>query len=136
MSGQSYQRSKQVLQSLVQGLDPESGQELPKDTVLNRVDIMRALLTALGALEGMNARMLRRAQLPESVGKTWTSDEEWQAREEYLKQKMPIPEIAKKHSRTPRAIGARLEKLGILKPEDRAMGANFMGGPNVKEDEA
>lgn len=36
--------------------------------VLNRVDVMPALLTAIGALGAMNARALRRAQLTEGVG--------------------------------------------------------------------
>jgi hypothetical protein len=36
--------------------------------VLNRVDVMPALLTAIGVLDAMNARALRRAQLTEGIG--------------------------------------------------------------------
>jgi len=134
MSAQNYQRSRQVLQSLVQGLDPETGQELRGDTVLNRVDVVRALLTALGALESINARMLRRAQLPESVGKSWSSDEEWSLTEEYQKQGMSISDIAIKHGRTMRAIETRLEKLGLIKPEDRTTSSSFIGTPSRRGD--
>ena len=70
MSAPNYQKSKQVLQALVQGIDPEKGTDLPADTVLNRVDVVRALLAAIDALEAVTARAQRRAQLPESVGKT------------------------------------------------------------------
>lgn len=95
---------------------------------------MRALLTALSALEGMNARMLRRAQLPESVGKAWTEDEEWQLKEEY-EQKMAIAGIAKKHGRTVRAIEARLERLGLLKADERTAGsAPFLRAPDTAEE--
>jgi hypothetical protein len=132
MSGQNYRRSGLVLQALVQGLDPETGQELPKDTVLNRVDVMRALLTALSALEGMNARLLRRALLPESVGKTWSEEEESQLRKEY-KQDIPIPEIAAKHRRTVRAIEARLQRAGLLRPEQRTTSDSFFGETGPKE---
>lgn len=135
MSSAHYQRSREVLQALVQGIDPKTGDELSKDTVLNRVDVLRALLTAVEALEAVNARLLRRAQLPESVGKTWSEDEERHLKEEYRKQKMSIPDIAVKHGRTVRAIEARLEKLGLLRAGDRTIGANFMGGPDTKEDQ-
>jgi hypothetical protein len=131
MSAPNYQRSRRVLQALVQGLDPETRQELPTDTVLNRIDVVRALLTALSALEDMNARALRRALLPESVGKTWTDDEEHQLREEYG-QGTPTPDIATRHARTVRAIEARLQRLGLLSAEQRTTSDSFMGGPDSK----
>ena len=75
MSASNYQRSRQVLQALVQGANPETGSELPRDTVLKRVDVVRALLAAIEALDSVSARALRRAQLPESVGKSWSEGE-------------------------------------------------------------
>jgi hypothetical protein len=66
MSAPNYQRSRQVLQALVQGVDPETSAELPMDTLLNRVDVVRALLAAIEALDAVSARALRRAQLPGS----------------------------------------------------------------------
>lgn len=80
-SAPNYQRSRQILQALVQGVDPEKGSELPADTVLNRVDVVRALLTAIDALDSVSARALRRAQLPESVGKRWSEEDERQLKE-------------------------------------------------------
>ena len=62
MSSPNYQPSRQVLQALAQGIDPETSAELPMDTVLNRVDVVRALLAAIEALDAVSARALRRAQ--------------------------------------------------------------------------
>jgi hypothetical protein len=56
MSAPNYRRSRQVLQALVQGVDPETSAELPMDTVLNRVDVVRALLAAIEALDAVSAR--------------------------------------------------------------------------------
>jgi hypothetical protein len=106
MSAPLYLRSRQVLQALVQGVDPETSVELPRDTVLNRVDIVRALLAAIEALDTVNARALRRVQLPESVGKTWSEEEERQLKAEFAGGE-PVPLIATKHGRTVRAIEAR-----------------------------
>lgn len=115
MSAPNYKRSMQVLQALIQGVDPDTGTALPADTVLNRVYVVRALLTAVEALDSVTARALRRAQLPESVGTRWTEDEEQELKEEFARSE-PIPLIATKHNRTARAIESRLERMGLLRP--------------------
>jgi hypothetical protein len=134
MSAPQFQRSKQVLEALVQGVDPENGSDLPADTVLNRVDVVRALLAAIAALDAVSARALRRAQLPESVGKTWSDDEERQLKEEFATAE-PLPHIAAKHGRTVRAIEARLERLGLLRPDQRSTQSIFASDSGAKEDQ-
>jgi hypothetical protein len=42
MQSTNYPRAKQVLQSLISGADPATGCDLPKDSILNRVDVIRA----------------------------------------------------------------------------------------------
>lgn len=121
-----FQRAQTVLRSLIQGIDPETGNELPKDTIVNRIEVNRSMVTALTAMEQVEARMLHRAQLPESVGKTWTQEEEKQLQAEFRRAE-PIPLIATKHGRTIRAIEARLERLGLLKPDQRTTNNSFMG---------
>ncbi len=108
-----FQRARVILDSLVQGLHPKTGGELPNDSVVNEIDVNRAMATAVLALDQMSARLARRAQLPESVGKTWTEEEEQRLRDGFTGGE-PIPLIATKHGRTIRAIEARLEKLGLL----------------------
>jgi len=70
-TSKQYRNARSVLQSLIQGVDPATGAELPKDAIVNRIEINRSMLVAMTAMEQVEARMLRRAQLPESVGKTF-----------------------------------------------------------------
>jgi hypothetical protein len=122
-----YQRARAVLQSLIQGLDPETGGELPKDAVINRIEVNRSMITAVAAMEQVEARILRRAQLPEGVGKAWTDEEVQRLKDEFAGSEA-IPLIATKHARTIRAIEARLERLGLLKPGQRTTSNSFTGG--------
>ena len=117
-----FLRARVILDSLVQGIHPKTGGELPEDSVVNEIDVARAMATAVLALDQISARIARRAQLPESVGKTWTEEEERQLKDEFNRNES-MPLIATKHGRTIRAIEARLEKLGLL-TADRKMTAN------------
>jgi len=133
MSASNYKRSMQVLQALIEGVDPDTGTELPADTVLNRVDVVRALLTAVEALDSVTARALRRAQLPDGVGKRWSDTEEQELKEE-IGRGVPIPVVATKHNRTVRAIESRLERMGLLRPDQRTTSGSFLSGFGTKED--
>ncbi len=128
MSTPNFQRSRDVLQALVHGIDPENGAELSADTVLNRVDIVRALMAATAALDAVSTRAARRAQLPESVGKKWSEEEDQQLKTEFSGGE-PVSTIARKHRRTVRAIEGRLEKLGLLQSDGHA----FLGRSGAKE---
>jgi hypothetical protein len=125
------QRARKILQALVQGVDPTTGEELAAETVLQQADVLRALLAGVSALEQVSARAQRRAQLPDNVGRTWTADEErdlvtaFQAGD-------ALTDIAAKHGRTLRAIEARLERLGLLNPDQRVTNNSFMGSPTSR----
>jgi hypothetical protein len=120
MSGLKNQleRARVIIDSLTQGIHPESGAELPKDSVVNDIDINRAMATAVLAIDQVRARLARRSQLPESVGKTWSDKEERSLRKEF-EGGDSIEQISKKHGRTTRAIEARLAKIGLLTPDPR-----------------
>ena len=119
-------RARQILQSLIQGVDPVTGEELPRETVLQHADVLRALLAGLSALELTAARAQRRAQLPDNVGLAWTTDEETRLLAEFKSGESPEA-IAHKHGRTLRAIEARLEKLGLITAEERTTRGGFTG---------
>lgn len=119
-----FQRARVILSSLVQGLHPKTGGELPKDSVVNDIEVNRAMATAVLALDQMSARLARRAQLPEGVGKAWTEEEEGRLKAEFTGDE-PISLIATKHERTIRAIEARLEKLGLLTADQRVTVDSF-----------
>lgn len=124
--------ARQVLQTLVDGVDPDTGKELPNNSVLNRPEVIRALLASVSALDAIQARAQRRAQLPAGVGKSWSDDEEQQLREEFSNGES-IQLIASKHARTIRAIESRLERIGLLKADQRTTHNSFGGGPSGRE---
>lgn len=119
-------RARQILQSLIQGIDPVTGGELPRETVLQHADVLRALLAGLSALEQTAARAQRRAQLPGNVGQAWTTEEESRLVAAFKKGDSPDI-IARQHGRTLRAIEARLEKLGLITADERTTRGGFTG---------
>jgi hypothetical protein len=119
------QRAREILQALVQGVDPLTGEEIPPGTILQHADILRALLAGLAALEQNAIRAQRRAQLPDNVGRPWTPEEETTLVAAYNSGNS-ASDIAIRHGRTLRAIEARLEKLGLLAPEERTTNPGFI----------
>jgi hypothetical protein len=112
------QRARDILQSLVDGIDPSTGQDLPSGSILQRAEVLRALLVGVTALEAVAARAQRRAQLPGNVGRAWSEEEERLMVEAFRCGESPA-EIAVRHARTLRAIEARLEMLGLISTKDR-----------------
>ena len=121
-----FQHARVVIQSLAQGVHPTSGKDLPKDSIVNEIEVTRALGTAVLAIDQVSARLARRAQLPESVG------EERRLRAECGRGER-IPDIAAKHGRTVRAIEGRLEKLGLLTPAPGTASPPYITTPAPKE---
>jgi hypothetical protein len=119
-------RARQILQSLIQGIDPFSGAELPHETVLQHAEVLRALLAGLTAIEQASARAQRRAQLPGNVGHAWTTEEEGRLIAAFKSGDSPVA-IARQHGRTLRAIEARLEKLGLITAQQRTTRGGFTG---------
>jgi hypothetical protein len=122
-----HQKARQILQALIQGVDPTSGEELTAGTVLQRADVLRAMLAGLAALEQSAVRSARRAQLPANVGRPWTQEEDLQLTHE-AQVKDRIEDIAARHGRTQRAIEARMEKLGLISAADRVTRDGFTRG--------
>lgn len=121
-----FQKARVVMQALVHGLHPATGVELPREDIVNDIEVNRAMSTAVMALDQMVARLTRREMLPEKVGQGWTEEEEQQLRDEFSRNE-PLPLIAGKHSRTLRAIRGRLELLGLLQTDQRASNSPFRG---------
>lgn len=120
----THKRAQEVIQSLIEGVDPRTKEPVSSDSVLNHPDVLRALIAANMALETVMVREARRAQLPSNVGRPWTQDEEAtlaQAR----KENMPVQDIAAMHGRTVRSIESRLVRLGLLRPSERTTGDSF-----------
>jgi hypothetical protein len=125
------QRAKKILQALVQGVDPATGADLDAETVLQRADVLRALLAGVTAIEQVSARAQRRAQLPGNVGLSWSADEE-RGLVTAFQSGDALSDIATKHGRTLRAIEARLERLGLLTSDQRSTNNSFTGAPALR----
>ena len=121
-------RARQILQALIQGVDPFDGSELSSGTVLQHADVLRALLAGVAALEQDAARASRRAQLPRNIGRSWSADENAKLVAAFHAGEK-LEDIATRHGRTLRAIEARLEKLALITAEERTTTDRF--GPNA-----
>ena len=127
-----FQKARVVLQALAHGLHPVTGDELPREDIVNDIEVNRAMSTAVIALDQMTVRLIRREMLPEKVGKGWTEEEVQQLKDEFNRGE-PLPLIATKHGRTLRAIEARLELLGLLRADQRMTRGGF-GSRSRKEE--
>lgn len=119
-------RARQILLAIAHGVDPLTGAEIERTTVLHHADVLRALLAGAAALEHMAARAQRRSHLPDNVGRPWTSEEEQKLITAFKSGETPA-NLAAIHSRTLRAIEARLERLGLLTSEQRTTRDRFLG---------
>lgn len=115
-----------ILNALIQGLDPHSAAPLAPDSVVHRAEVLRALLAAAAALEQATARAQRRAQLPDNVGRPWSEAEVAQLVAGLRAGESPAA-LAEKHRRTLRAIEARLERMGLMRPDQRLTRGGFSG---------
>lgn len=103
-------KAAEILQRLADGLDVTSGEPLPKDSQFNQPDAIRALFTAIRALEGAPQK-----DGPAKAGGKWTDDEDRQLVEAF-DEGSPIKDLAASHQRTSGAIRSRLVKLGKIDP--------------------
>lgn len=117
-----------ILKTLIEGREPDSLEPLPPGSVVHRADVLRAMLAAVAALERMEGRTRRRAALPDNTGRTWTAEEDSRLVTAFKAGEAPSA-IAERHGRTLRAIEARLQRMGLLAPEDRQTRGGFGAEP-------
>jgi RNA polymerase sigma-70 factor (ECF subfamily) len=117
-----------ILKALIEGREPNSLEPLPAGSIVHRADVLRALLAGVAALERVEVRTKRRAALPDNAGRTWSAEEDSRLVTAF-KAGEPPQTIAERHSRTLRAIEARLQRMGLLAPEDRVTRGGFGSEP-------
>ena len=117
-----------ILKTLIEGREPGSLEPLPAGSVAHRADVLRALFAAVAALERVEVRTRRRAALPDNAGRTWNAEEDSRLVAAFKAGETPQA-IAERHSRTLRAIEARLQRMGLLAPEDRLTRGGFGSEP-------
>ena len=107
--------ARQLLQVLVQGLDPFNACELPPDTLMRHPQLKAAFLAAVVALDSQLAHEHCQPHRPANVGRKWTEEEE-RALSELFRRGETFEAIATHHGRSRMAIEYRLEKLGLISP--------------------
>jgi hypothetical protein len=105
-----------LIETLANGVHPTTGEILGPENPCQQPEVLRALWLATRALEERRLRLLRQSALPANVGKPW-SEEENNALIVEFHAGRGLTEIAELHQRTAAGIQARLEKLGLVKPE-------------------
>ncbi len=110
----SPQEAARILDLLAQGIDPDSGELLPSDNVVQSSAVIRALFLASRALGAHpSAAMPEKEKDPslKQAGKPWT-DEEAQRLLAAFDAGTPMDELALAHGRTKGGIRSRLVRLG------------------------
>ncbi len=103
-----------IIDSLANGVDPETGEVYPPESPYQRAHIVRAMFVARQALEQAAARESRKDKLPGNTGKPWTAEEDTQLCEGY-DGGAALVALARTHDRTRGSIQARLVRLGKIR---------------------
>ena len=102
-----------VIRSLANGVDPESGEVFPADSVYQRAQTVRALYAAAEALEKAERFERRKRELPAKTGEPWSEDEDRKLLAAFDAGRA-LQELAAAHERTMGAVRARLLKYGRI----------------------
>ena len=117
-------RAAKIFKVLVEGVDPATGQEITGCAVLERPETLRALLAGIEALNEKAARDDRQASRPPNARRRWTADEERRLVTQFQAGDA-LGDIAQLMGRTLVGIESRLERLGLLTPDQRITKAPF-----------
>jgi hypothetical protein len=107
------QEALEIVRKLANGVDPDSGAVLDKNSPFQHPQSVRALNRAVSALELQQERERARHSLPANAGKPWSNNEDTQICDE-LRRGINFQEIARGHGRTVGSIVARLIRLGKI----------------------
>lgn len=106
-------KAVRIIESLADGVDPYTRELFRDDSSYQNPQIIRALFTAIRALERRESSQKRERRLPPNAGKSWDAREE-----ESLGKRFDVgasvSELARELRRTEGAIRARLVRLGRI----------------------
>jgi hypothetical protein len=118
-------RALTIVAALASGVNPLTGELFALDSPYQSPDVIRALYSAVRALEAASRRRTRGPGAATSnAGKPWSEDEDRQLLSGFDDGR-PLTELAQAHGRTRGGIQARLVRHGRLTPD----GDRPIGGP-------
>lgn len=104
----------EIFRLLAEGIDPQTGEILPKESPYDNPETIRALYQSIEILQKKEKN--REKIPPQRSGEKWTEQEDKDLIASF-KNNIPINELAKIHKRSKGAIFARLMKHGKIKVE-------------------
>ena len=113
--------AKKIVESLADGIDPETGEVLPGESPFNNPQVIRALFVASKALDKLAKRERRAHGLPHNAGKAWSDTEDKELLAAF-DSGVSVKALSAKHARTEGAIASRLVRLGRIKERANAYG--------------
>ena len=109
--------AKNILKSLADGVNPVTGEILPKSDSCNQPDVIRSLYVAVNELERAEKRSKTLRNLPENAGKPWNSEDDEELCKMFDKG-CAVSEICTYFKRTKGSIASRLVRLGRIRDRD------------------
>ncbi len=103
----------EMVRSLANGVDPESGEIFPPESAYQRPQVVRALYEAASALERIERFERRRAQMPAKTGEPWSEEEDRKLLAAFDAGRA-LQELVLVYERTMGAVRARLLKYGRI----------------------
>jgi hypothetical protein len=125
-------RALAIVSALASGVNPLTGELFAADSPYQSPDVIRALYSAVRALEAAGRRRTRAPSAASSnAGKPWSEDEDRQLLSAFDSGRA-LAELAQAHGRTRGGIQARLIRHGRLTPDgDRPIGGPGKWRPNA-----
>ncbi len=107
------QEAMNIIQALVNGINPLSDEPLPDNSLCLNSDIQRALQATIPALESRMRYDERKSKLPANAGLPWTDEEDQQLIAAF-DEGNSIATLVDQHQRTKGSITSRLLKFGKI----------------------
>lgn len=88
-----------IIKALAEAINPETGEQYPSESPYQTADTVRALNTAIIALEKQQKSVARQKSLPSGAGRAWNEEEDNKLIDEYNAGNS-IKQLSKLHDRT------------------------------------
>lgn len=118
-----------IIHSLANGKHPDSHEPLPSGSLFESPTVIRALYTAVSALEIVKRR--RNKQPAPKAGQPWSDEEDSQLVTRYRSGVTDLAELARLHERSEASIESRLIRHGLIEPRQSIITAR--GRPRASD---
>ena len=108
-----------IISSLANGKHPDTNEPVPPDSLFESPNVIRALYTAMSALEILKRRRPR--QPAANAGQPWSDEEDSRLLAQYKGGVTDLGELARLHERSEASIESRLVRHRLIEPRRSIM---------------